>query len=675
MPRKLQLLLVATSMLLAIPVSAQETAGRFLIAVGDVHITRGNQRLPAARGAEVRVGDTVDLGVQSNAQIRMTDASIVSLRPETTFRISEYAYEGKTPETQRAFFDLLKGGLRTVTGLIGQVRQDNYGVKTLTSTIGIRGTHYALVECVGGCRNADGSVAPNGTYGAVTDGRIGVTNQAGERQFGADQYFHVASATSVPQPLLAPPSFVRDTLEGQARARQQQQAQTSEKKGEQKTEAQMSGGQSEKATTLAQTGLTGGTSDAGAAVPDPSATMPVALDTNVFLATDVVGVQGPTTLLQPTSTGTIFYRLDSSGGPLNLPITCTNPPCGTLVVGAITMAVNLTTQLAFIQVAAQDDIGEFVNLGTPGGVGIPLTASGGVISFNTTFNSANFPENKGAFRCSDCSVTNGPGTFTTIGYSGTINGTVATLTVSASDPGGSGFATGTLSQTTPPNNDSAALVIPTSGGGSSVASGSYWQVAVDGTRRLTRMGEFGNRLANVGTATNTIVGSAPAAGNLVWGSWTGGGAVLTDVNYVTYTTTGQFIPWITGDAPNTLPSSLGSVTYTPVGSVLSGSGVLNSAVLTADFVNRSIAFSINATNVSAGNTYAGTGSTLFSPINGRFQAGFQTVTCSGPCAAGTPDGGYGGFFAGPNAEGAGVAFNMGYGIGGIGITGAVGMKR
>jgi hypothetical protein len=187
----------------------------------------------------------------------------------------------------------------------------------------------------------------------------------------------------------------------------------------------------------------------------------------------------------------------------------------------------------------------------------------------------------------------------------------------------------------------------------------------------------GAPLSAVGSAINVINGSDASAGNLVWGHWAGAGSTITDTNYQTFTTTGAAIePWITGTAPNTLPPSLGVLTYTPIGSYMAGTGVLNSASMTADFVNRSMTLGIKATNPTAGNIFQMNATTGFSTINGRFSAGFNTVTCSGPCNGGTPAAGsFGGFFAGPNAEGAGLVFSTGFGVGGSGVTGAVAFKR
>jgi len=223
-----------------------QAAGRVLLAVGEVSALRGPATVPLALNSLIFPGDTIRLGPNSNAQIRLTDESIVGLRERSVFRIDEYQYaqgEGKS------VFSLLAGGMRTVTGQIGRLasQRGNYAVRTPTSTIGIRGTHYTVVHCNNDCGNAKtasavlasasftasdaggplaqapggaGGSVPNGTYGGVTDGRISAApNEAPQflREFGHDEYFHVATSTSQPQSLIAPPSFLHDRLSGQNR--------------------------------------------------------------------------------------------------------------------------------------------------------------------------------------------------------------------------------------------------------------------------------------------------------------------------------------------------------------------------------------------------------------------------------------------------------------------------
>src|SRR5882762_628940 len=213
--------------LLSAPGLASAQAGRFLLAVGDVVVARGQAEIRAATGTPVQSGDTIRVGPASNAQIRMTDESIVGLRPGTVFRIDAYEYSGQAEP--RSIFSLLKGGFRTVTGAIGRLHnRERYAVRTPTATIGIRGTHYTVVHCDNDCGGADRGSISNGTYGGVTDGRIEVVNQTGEHEFAANTFFYVASAGTAPQNLIAPPNFLYDRLEGQARSRGNQGNESSE---------------------------------------------------------------------------------------------------------------------------------------------------------------------------------------------------------------------------------------------------------------------------------------------------------------------------------------------------------------------------------------------------------------------------------------------------------------
>ena len=63
----------------------------------------------------------------------------MSLRENSELSIEEYRFGGRADGLEKAFYKLLKGGLRTVTGLIGHTRHENYRIDSVTATIGIRG--------------------------------------------------------------------------------------------------------------------------------------------------------------------------------------------------------------------------------------------------------------------------------------------------------------------------------------------------------------------------------------------------------------------------------------------------------------------------------------------------------------------------------------------------------
>src|SRR3982074_799746 len=218
--------------LLSAPGLASAQAGRFLLAVGDVVVARGQAEIRAATGTPVQSGDTIRVGPASNAQIRLADESIVGLRPGTIFRLDEFAYSGQGDGNERSLFTLRKGAFRPVRGAIGRLHsRERYAVRTPTATIGIRGTHYTVVHCDNDCGGVDRGSISNGTYGGVTDGRIEVVNQTGEHEFAANTFFYVATASTASQNLIAPPSFLYDRLEGQSRSRGNQGNEASETPG------------------------------------------------------------------------------------------------------------------------------------------------------------------------------------------------------------------------------------------------------------------------------------------------------------------------------------------------------------------------------------------------------------------------------------------------------------
>ena len=195
-----------------------ETVGRVLLAAGDTVAIRAGKALPLAAGTMIEDKDTLRTGAASNLQVRFTDSSIMSLRENSELNIEDYNFAGSAGGLQKAFYRLLKGGLRTVTGLIGHTRHEEYRIDTVTSTIGIRGTHFALMSCQGGsCLNADGSKAKDGIYGGVTDGVVAATTKTGEYRFGAGETFFAPSVESPVEKLIGPPVFLSDRLEGQKR--------------------------------------------------------------------------------------------------------------------------------------------------------------------------------------------------------------------------------------------------------------------------------------------------------------------------------------------------------------------------------------------------------------------------------------------------------------------------
>jgi len=121
------------------------SAAQVDFAAGDVKALAPDGRSrPLVKGAEIATGETIDTG-NGRAQVRFSDGAQVSLQPQTQFRIDDYRFSGKADGSEKGFFSLLKGGLRTITGLVGRSNRENYRVTTTVATIGIRGTEFSVV--------------------------------------------------------------------------------------------------------------------------------------------------------------------------------------------------------------------------------------------------------------------------------------------------------------------------------------------------------------------------------------------------------------------------------------------------------------------------------------------------------------------------------------------------
>jgi hypothetical protein len=136
------------------------------------------------KGSSIQVGDTV-VSEDARLQLRFTDGGFVSLAPHSEFRVNAYSYSGKPDGTEHISMELLKGGLRTIDGLIGKAVQAAYELKTSVATMGIRGTEYTVVY-------------GEGVSGTVSAGAIAVCNAGGCIDVARGQSYFVANIQTKP---------------------------------------------------------------------------------------------------------------------------------------------------------------------------------------------------------------------------------------------------------------------------------------------------------------------------------------------------------------------------------------------------------------------------------------------------------------------------------------------
>ena len=183
-----------------------EAAGRVILAIGEtLAVDAAGAERELGRDDTFGTGDTLRTGPRGRMQLRFTDGSRMSLRPESELVVEDYEFDREEPEssgnTQR--MRLNRGGFRTVTGRIAANNREAYRVRSPMAVIGVRGTDYSAV------------IEQGNLLLGVVDGGIFASNNGGEIDLGPQQDFSFAVVTSfdsAPEGLEAPPEGLGEVL-------------------------------------------------------------------------------------------------------------------------------------------------------------------------------------------------------------------------------------------------------------------------------------------------------------------------------------------------------------------------------------------------------------------------------------------------------------------------------
>jgi len=163
----------------------------------------GNTRFLSV-SSNVSEGDTLSTQQGTYARIKFADGGEVVMRPDTQFRIENYRFEEQKPEQDNMLVSLLKGGLRSVTGLLGKRNKEKVSFTTPTATVGIRGTNFGLLFCQNDCAGIGNGTSPaNGLHVDVAQGAIVLTNAGGQLVLATGQFGYVPNGNT--PPVVVPP--------------------------------------------------------------------------------------------------------------------------------------------------------------------------------------------------------------------------------------------------------------------------------------------------------------------------------------------------------------------------------------------------------------------------------------------------------------------------------------
>ena len=125
-----------------------------------------------AYGQRVESGATIKTGGNGRVVLRFDDGHMISISEGSLFVVTEYKFDPHKPADGNLAVSLLKGGMRAVTGAIGEANKNNVSFKTQVATVGIRGTDFQLF-------------VENKLFINVISGAVVATNAGGSMVFDA----------------------------------------------------------------------------------------------------------------------------------------------------------------------------------------------------------------------------------------------------------------------------------------------------------------------------------------------------------------------------------------------------------------------------------------------------------------------------------------------------------
>ena len=163
-------------LLCALPVEAAgplETAGRVEFVTGDAWFIDASRQIHRAlRGDRLRATDTIITANDGEVHLNMEDGGYLAVRPNSLLKVEAYRAHGDKDDS--VILNLLKGTFRSFTGWIPKITPNGYQTKTITATIGVRGTDHEPLFL------AEGSdVGEAGTYDKVNEGATFIDHASG----------------------------------------------------------------------------------------------------------------------------------------------------------------------------------------------------------------------------------------------------------------------------------------------------------------------------------------------------------------------------------------------------------------------------------------------------------------------------------------------------------------
>lgn len=147
----------------------------------------------------VRRGDTLSTDARTEASVRLLDGTTILLRVNSSVLLKEFRFAEKDSAAGVLNLKLLKGSMRTISGMLPKNPNSQYALETPSATLKVRGTDYAVRICESDCV-LDGAPAADGLYAGVLEGGIDLGNGSGSSPANAGDIVRIDTPEVAPVP-------------------------------------------------------------------------------------------------------------------------------------------------------------------------------------------------------------------------------------------------------------------------------------------------------------------------------------------------------------------------------------------------------------------------------------------------------------------------------------------
>jgi hypothetical protein len=123
---------------------AQEMrSGTLKSVVGEVYVTKGQERREAKSGGGVSETERIVTGADGIAVLLLRDGTQLTVGPNSQVDLTRFQFDATT-QTGGLVVRVILGTIRMVTGILGKLAPENVKVMTPSSTVSVRGTDFIV---------------------------------------------------------------------------------------------------------------------------------------------------------------------------------------------------------------------------------------------------------------------------------------------------------------------------------------------------------------------------------------------------------------------------------------------------------------------------------------------------------------------------------------------------